>query len=168
MATFPKSSQRHRTKDRMIEDVLWTLNSPLSYGAKYGVLYQVTWEWSEIHGKYLGCPYWSKLALMWYASKKTLKELRHEHVVPKKVVIDMLFKLSQLTAGSVKEICERLLIGVVLTKVEDEILNVEFGSSMPPEFFDEASPGFNDVWLRYRRHPEIEIVECEPGWNWPT
>lgn len=168
MARFPKSSQRHRTKDQMIEDVFWTLKSPLSYGAKYSVLHQVTWEWTEIHGKYLGCPYWSKLALIWYASKKTLKELRHEHVVPKKVVINMLFNLGEPTTDSVGDICHRYLIGMVLTKVEDEILNVEHGSSMPPEFFNETSPGFRDVWLRYKRHPTIEVVEYEPGWKWPT
>ena len=91
-------------------------------------------------------PYWSKLAYAVHHRDSKAK-LRHEHVVPKRVVIQILFDLKRATVEQVREICERFLIGVVVTPEEDAILNVELGRSMPAEFFDRNHPSFGDVWI---------------------
>jgi hypothetical protein len=61
-------------------------------------------------------------------------KLRHEHIVPKNVVIQMLLNLQSPTAGQVLEICERYLIGVVVTIEEDAVLSAIYSRKMPEKF----------------------------------
>ena len=79
------------------------------------------------------------------------KVFRHEHAVPKKVVIQMLLEMKSPTAEAVYAVCEKFLIGVVVTLDEDGALNEEFPSSMPQEFFDLASPDYHNPLLRYEK-----------------
>lgn len=119
--------------------------------------------WTEFDGKYNGCRYWTKAALMARMIDKRAA-LKHEHVVPKKVVVDMLVRLPQPDAESVFAIMDRFLIGVVVTPEEDAVLNCDHPSTMPPEFFDPKSPHFHDPWLRYTPLAEhgIEIICRSP------
>jgi len=142
----------------MVQDALIVLTSQLTYGAKYGALSHVAWEWTEVTGKYKGCPYWTTMAIIHCLATKSCKGLRHEHVVPKKVFIDLLFSLAPPSPEAIRDICDRFLIGVVVTLEEDAVLNIEYGSSMPREFSDPASPDYRNPWLRYRRYPMIEVV----------
>jgi hypothetical protein len=151
VARISPNSPRYRTKQQLAEDVASVLNSKLQYGTKFAVLKEVTWVWTESSGKFIGCPYWSAAAVRQFKRDHSRKRLVHEHVVPKKVVIDMLFGAANPTADSVRAILDKFLIGVVVTKKEDLRLNVEFGKSMPDEFDDERSNAFRDPWLRYRR-----------------
>jgi hypothetical protein len=89
--------------------------------------------------------------------------LRHEHAVPRSLVIEMLRKLESPTPEMVYSICERYLCGVVVTKEEDDILNFKFRKDMPPEFFDPNSPDYEDAFLRYKRC-DFEIVEPPEKW----
>ncbi len=62
MGRISENSLRYRKKEKMVSDVVFVLNTPddqLSYAAKYSVLKQVTWAWTEYNGKYEGCEYWS-------------------------------------------------------------------------------------------------------------
>ena len=87
-------------KEQMASDVAFALNSVLSYGAIFSVMVDVCWTWTEFHGKVRGCPYWTEMALMQRATDRAVK-LKHEHVVPKKVVIGMLTKLNSPTPEEV-------------------------------------------------------------------
>lgn len=162
MAHISERSPRYRTREQIAEDVAFILKAPVRYGTKYAVLSEVMWVWTEFCGKYRGCRYWSKTALMVYQRDRNKAKLKHEHVVPKKVVIEMLFALDQPTPENVRSILDTFLIGVVLTPEEDAVLNVEFGSKMPPEFYDPSSPDFHNPWLRYTRYPELGLEVVEP------
>jgi hypothetical protein len=157
MGRVTEKHPRYRTKDEIVRDVTFVLNSPLSYGTKWAVLRDVAWVWTEFYGKYKGCPYWTKTALMQHRVNPKA-DFRHEHAVPKAVVMKMLLDLSAPTPEQVREICERLLVGVVVTREEDNDLNMKYGRSMPAEFFNPASPSYRDPWLRYKRLG-IEVVD---------
>ncbi|MBI5096719.1 MAG: hypothetical protein HZB32_03590 [Nitrospirae bacterium] len=102
------------------------------------------WKHTEAHGKYDGCLYWSKQALL--SRKKHGKvvtkkredpegALRHEHLFPRKQSIEKLFALDSPNMTMVQEILS-VNIGVVVTVQEDHQL---------------ARDGvFEDPWKRYR------------------
>ena len=108
------------------------------------------WAWTEQHGKYLGCPYLTKLAIGVYKRDRSTDGLRHEHVVPKKCLMSMLFNLPNPTPQHVIEILSRYLIGVIVTREEDAILGVEYSKSMPAEFENCPDVTARDAWLRYK------------------
>ncbi len=159
MPRIPEKNPRYRTKQQIAEDVAFVLKSPLSYGTKFAVLKDACWVWTEFDGKYEGCRYWTKMAMLARAADKKAK-LIHEHVVPKKVVINILMDLREPTSEEVYSILDRFLTGVVVTPEEDGLLNCDHRASMPPEFFDPDSPQYQDAWLRYAPFKEhgIEIV----------
>lgn len=158
MARVTEKYRRYRTKEEIVRDVAFVLNAPLSYGTQWAVLSDVTWVWTEFHGKYKGCPSWTKMAIMQHRANPKA-DFRHEHAVPKSVVMKMLFDLPAPTPERVREICERFLLGVVVTREEDDVLNMEYGRSMPAEFFDSTSPSYLDPWLRYKKYG-IEVISC--------
>jgi hypothetical protein len=161
MGRVSEKNLRYRSKAEIVRDLTFVLNAPLTIGTKWAVIRDIAWVWTEFHGKYRGCPHWTKMARMQRHLHRN-EGLRHEHAVPKSVVIKMLFDLHAPTEEQVREICERFLIGVVVTREENDVLNMEFGRCMPSEFFDRASPDYLDPWLRYTKY-NIEVVSCEPG-----
>jgi len=150
MGRIGSKNPRYRTKKQMAEDAAFILNAPVTYGTKYAVLDNIAWTWTEFDGKYKGCPYWSKRAMR-HLGKPDPKVLRHEHAVPRKMVIQMLLEMKSPTAKAVYGVCEKFLIGVVVTVKEDNDLNSEYRSSMPQEFFDPASPDYHNPLLRYEK-----------------
>jgi hypothetical protein len=44
------------------------------------------WKWTESHGKYTGCRYWTRAAL----AADSVRDLAHEHVVPRKLIVERL------------------------------------------------------------------------------
>lgn len=163
MAPISPKHLRYRTKRQIAQDVAFVLNAPLTYGTKFAVLADAAWVWTEFHGKYDGCPYWSELAIQLRRAQPKAK-LTHEHVVPKKVVINVLFALQSPTPATAFDLLSTFLIGVVITRQEHDLLNVEDGSSMPAAFADPAHADYRDPWLRYKKH-DIRVVPQEnvPG-----
>ena len=136
----------------MVSDVVFVLNTAddqLSYAAKYSVLKQATWAWTEYNGKYEGCEYWSVKDKQEY-KENPKAEKRHEHIVPKQIVIKKLMKLENPTSDIVKKMMERLLLGVVVTLEEDKALNKKYRRKMPPKLDISADPENLDPWLRYK------------------
>lgn len=150
MARISPNNPRYRTKQQLAEDVAKVLKADLHYGTKFAVLREVVWVWTEYLGKYNGCIYWSDAAVRRFKREHSRKRLRHEHVVPKKFVIDMLFDLQKPSVETIRAMLDKFLIGVVVTKEEDALLNVKYSKAMPKEFSDKKSPLFQDPWLRYR------------------
>ena len=135
MARIAEKHKRYRTKEQIAADLAVVLAAPLSYGTKFAVLKEATWVWTEFEGKYKGCKFWSTAALAEKRANPKSRNLRHEHVVPKKVVIDLLMQLNSPTPETVRALCDRFLIGVVVTLEEDAAL-ARFRDSMPQEFSD--------------------------------
>lgn len=158
---IPEHNPRYRTKEVIAADLALVLNSPLSYGTKFAVASDICWVWTEFDGKIKGCKYWSKSAVAAYTADSKAK-LIHEHVVPKSIVIRMLFDLQSPTDDDVYTILERYLVAVVVTPEEDAGLSRRHRSTMPSQFFDETSGGYQDIWLRYKQTP-IEVIEQATG-----
>jgi hypothetical protein len=154
-----KKNPAYRTKEQLVQDVTTVLNAALTYGTKKVVCRQAASEWTEHSGKYRGCPYWSTKALEQYKTTSKVRGLRHEHAVPKKVVVTALLNLKNPTTQDV-DLWFKFLVGVVVTLEEDKLLNLQFKSSMPPEFSDASSPSSLDPLLRYKKCG-IEVVSVE-------
>jgi len=187
MGIGPKKTQ-YDTREQMVPDATFIIKTDgVSYPTKYAILDHIASKWTEFYGKDIGCPYWSDLALRLHTARQSKdrhaefmedpacseivphldgdegKVFRHEHVVPKKVVIEMLLALESPTEGDVRKIFEKFLIGTVVTRNQDNLLNATFRSSMPPEFSKDSPDPFNR-WLRYTKN-EIEVFELSPGWE---
>ena len=155
MARIAPSDRRFRTQEQIVEDVAFMLTAPVTYGTKFAVLKDAMWVWTERDGKYEGCPYWTVHAFIEYCAARTErtrnkhKRLRHEHVVPKSVVMQLLDDLKSPTHESVRAILDKFLIGVVVSLEEDAILN-KYRSKMPGDFYDPKNTSYHDPWLRYK------------------
>jgi hypothetical protein len=169
MPRYSLKHQCYRTLQEIAQDVAYVLNAPLAYGTKFAVLHNACWSWTEFGGKYQGCPRWTNAAIQSrrVASQNGFKRkfdgLRHEHAVPRSLVIEMLRDLESPRPDDVRQICDSFLKGVVVTKEEDRNLNCMFRKNMPPEFFDPTCPEYHDPFLRYKRCG-IEIVEPPDNW----
>lgn len=131
-------------------DLLTVLRMDVTYGTRFAVLADVVWVWSEYFGKYDGCCYWSKKALKF---KGDTKSLCHEHIVPKKVIIEKICGLKSPTKPKIREILERYCIGCVVTRDEDKELNkAGLRAQMP------AGWNGDDPWARYKS-VGIQVVE---------
>lgn len=150
MANLSKKSKRYRSKETICKDVAFILNTDLSYGTKFAVLADITWVWSEFYGKYKGCKYWSKEAK---SEDFSNRELRHEHLVPKKVLIDTLMSMEAPSSTEIFEYLDQYCIGVVVTIDEDKRLSYEGLRSKMPDYWDGKDP-----WARYYK-VGIEVIK---------
>lgn len=131
-----------RTKEIICRDLSIVLsNSELSYAAKFAVVSEVTWVWSEFHGKHRGCPYWSKKAL---EGDRNPKKLIHEHAIPKKMLIGWLMNMKSPSPEDINSLLSKYCIGVVVTKPEDQALNAAGLRSEMPDDWNKKNP-----WARY-------------------
>ena len=143
MARIAKRNRRFRSKDEICRDIAFILSAPVSYGTKFAVLADVVWVWSEFNGKIEGCPFWSRSAAR---RKSDRKQLMHEHAVPKRVVVEMLFSLKVPTESSVHTVLNHYCIGVVVTREEDAKLTQLGLRSRMPKDWDGSDP-----WARYAK-----------------
>jgi len=142
MARISPKNKRFRTKDEICRDVSHILrSSDLHDGTKLAVIDQIFWVWSEFDGKHAGCKYWSKAAT---ESGLKNKGLVHEHLIPRKIVREMILNLEDLSPEAVNDILDRFCVGVVVTKAEDTRLNeLKLNSQMPPDW------DHKNLWARY-------------------
>jgi len=143
MARITEKNAMFRTKEKMCADIAEVLNSKtLSHGTKRSVVDHVLWVWSEFHGKYEGCPYWSESAI---ESGEEDVDLIHDHAIPRKLIREEIFKHDEnANTQTIRDILEKNCIGVVITKDEDLILNGrKLRSAMP------LGKTINDTWSRY-------------------
>ena len=144
MGRISERNPRYRTKQEIVEDLALVLAcNSLRFGTKYAVVDQVIWVWSEFDGKHKGCSYWSEQAL---ATGSKRAGLVHEHVVPRSIIRKELFALRNPSITTLKRLLDRLCIGVVVTKEEDDHLrSLKLHASMPDDWDGQ------DVWARYRK-----------------
>ena len=129
-----------------MRDAILTIGSSLTYGSKYALLDNVCWTLSELDGKYEGCRYWSTRAIAQRA------DLRHEHSVPRRVLIGLLLAEPAPSEADVRRILD-LCVGAVVTVDEDLALNaVGLRAKMPSGWDGE------DVFARYRA-AGVELVD---------
>lgn len=139
-----------RTKNEIARDVAFVLGAPLHRHTKSVVIDNALWCWSGIDGKYDGCKHWTKAAWSICGQRR---ELRHEHVVPKKVMINHLLEGKTWNAAGIKNYFEAFCIGVVVTREEDLKLNKMGLRSKMPSNWDGQDP-----WARYRAAGLIDQI----------
>lgn len=145
-----KNNPYYRTKEQLADDVYNVLISDnLSIGAKHAVIHEVTWLWTEFYGKYTGCPFWSKNALQYLLETEQMKAkiLRHDHIVPRNMIIKRLLYGQQMKREDLLSFLDENLIGCVLLKEEDSYLNdIGYQRVMPKGW------SFGDnAWGRYKK-----------------
>lgn len=110
------------------------------------------WVWSEFNGKHQGCKFWSEKAL---SSGLQNKHLIHEHLVPRKVLMNKLFSEVIPDKQNIFEFLDTYCVGVVVTKDEDNMLNkIGLRSEMPSDWDNK------DPWARYKK-VAIKVVDTE-------
>jgi hypothetical protein len=142
MAKISENSPLYRTKQVIANDLAFILNAKnLHRGTQQAVIDNILWVWSEFDGKYKGCKYWSAKAL---SSVNKPKKLIHEHLVPRKMLREMIFDLNNPSSDELYKILDTWCIGVVVTVDEDRNLNkLKLRSSMPQNWDKE------NKWSRY-------------------
>lgn len=153
MAKISVKNPRFRSKETICKDLSCVLSADLSYGTKFAVVSEITWVWSEFDGKHQGCEYWSEKAL---ASGLPNNQLVHEHIVPKKILIDSIMNYVEKSPEAIYKYLDRFCIGAVVTKEEDNLLSENgLKSSMP-------DPWDGDPWARYK-HVGIIVQHNSSG-----
>ncbi|MEY2354367.1 hypothetical protein [Lysinibacillus capsici] len=150
----------HRTRDEMIEDLIHIYDgkSGLSEGSKNNLIESFLYEWTEYYGKFVGCKLWSKNALLHWEKIRKQKgnpysQLRHEHIVPRKVIKNLISSNFSPDFNKMNELLNKYLIGVIVTTIEDKAL---LKDSMPHNW------EINDEWARYKHKPiDLYYVKWE-------
>jgi hypothetical protein len=166
----PRSSPIHRDKITICEDLAIILGPDcvaLSDGAKYAVIDQALALWSAHEGKYDGCRYWTKDAIV--ARHEHLRydgtgqkppyehQLIHEHIVPRNIIRDVLLRSHCPSAEEVNDLLEQYCVGAVITKPQDaRLTDLGLRNSMPRGW------QFGNIWARYHASG-IEIVDRTNG-----
>ena len=133
MPRIPESNPRFRSKAQICADLSRLLNLKVSWGTQHAALAEACWVWSEFEGKYAGCLRWSQKAAKTWKAHRTTKDLRHDHIVPKRLIISRLKKmLGTATPEKVKGVLEKWCMGAVITRDEDRTLtSLGLRSKMP-------------------------------------
>ncbi len=96
--------------------------------------------------KYIGQPYWSKEAILQYQRQnqgrknKYIKNLRHEHIVPRNIIKKRILGLPIKSAENIFKILESCSHAVIVTKKEDQRLkDVGLNKDMPESFHKDGN-----------------------------
>lgn len=95
--------------------------------------------------KYVGQPYWTKAAIEHYKSNG-IKGLRHEHAVPRKLIIKLL-EVCNKSQEEIFSILDNLVHAVIVTKEEATLLDQKYKASTPSDIT--ISNEINNVFSRY-------------------
>jgi hypothetical protein len=158
-----KRTEPSLRRDRAVHDVVIALRSELSFESKHLIIGTACWLWSGAFGKYVGCPYWTAAALDdWRIINATPHprvvpghRWRHEHVVPRAVLIPMILTVVDPTPECVRDLLQRFAIGCVVTLAQDAQLSRGSRQSMPSGFSSPDDPLHLDPWARYRERSII-------------
>ncbi len=98
--------------------------------------------------------YWSGIVSVKASQIKNKNEVVKEHVVPLKVITDLLItysKENEINSKEIESILNKYLIFATITKKEDANLRKEkLISKMPVGFYDKDSPLYGDLFSRYK------------------
>lgn len=161
-------------KQRMIEDMFEILsNEKISNASKEHILDMYCWILTERKGtedksknaKFKGCNYWSEAALE-HLSKNINdrtnheSDLRHEHVVPRKLFrkyVNNVCKnwsgMNQTDKNKIIEKINNFFIGCVVTKKEADTIDGKFDGKFKDSFPNvDSFAGITEenLWNRYR------------------
>jgi hypothetical protein len=106
--------------------------------------------------------YWSEIVSVKASHTKDKKEVVKEHVVPLKVITDLLISYSNkndIDSNQIKAILDKHLIFATITKEEDaELRKKKLVSKMPDAFYDKGNYLYGDLFARYKV-TEIELIQ---------
>jgi hypothetical protein len=98
--------------------------------------------------------YWSGIVSVKASLTKDKKEVVKEHVVPLKLITDLLIKHSkesEINSIQIKSILDKYLIFATITKKEDaDLREKKLTSKMPSGFYDKDDYLYGDLFARYK------------------
>jgi len=155
---MPRNTAR-RTEEEMCSDLAIVLsNNALHDDTKRSVLDSILWTWTTLNGKYKGCRWWSPDANARYLSTGNFKDLRHEHVVPRREIRKILLvEHKSPTYEEIREILSTFCLAIVVTKEEDARLNRMGLRSKMPDDWD-----CKDRWARYKAAGIMHEAQRKP------
>ena len=109
------------------------------------------WKYSEAFGKFKGCPFWSVKAFNHFIKMKKEgamksqreKLLRHEHVFPQIMLIQMMKNLKNPDKKTLELLFSTYAIATVVTVDENDALN--------KAGLRQSTPSKDNIWLRYKK-----------------
>jgi hypothetical protein len=165
-------------RKQLMEDLSLILsNERLTIKGKNNAINFAIYNWTEANGKYEGNQYWSFNAYESHAYNKTrANQLVHEHVVPRKVVREMINSLTQKDSLSLYLLFEAVVIAAVITKEEDDLFRNKYDgrklrSDMPKEYYDlqkGREVWYKNPWARYyavNENNDVEISIFKHTWG---
>ena len=125
-------------------------DSPVDEHFKYADLKMAPWVSERSDDgklvKYVGQPYWTKTAIEHYKIYG-IKGLRHEHAVPRKLIIKLLEE-SDKSQEAIFNIFDNLVHAVIVTKEEAILLDNKWKTTMPVDI--EITNDINMIFSRYK------------------
>ncbi len=139
-------------------------NHTISKQAVYDMARSVSWELTEYNGKYKGCKFWTANALSVYnesnsKSESVLKkELIHEHVIPRKFLIDYIMDCYKNSREPERKYFD-FMFACVVRKDENNTLDSNYKSSMPGNI--KEIDKIENPWARYIESGIKDIYKVE-------
>lgn len=177
-------------KDQLIDDMLTILfetESITSYSRNH-IIDMYCWLLTERvysldnyktkNAKYAGCNYWSMEALDKYkknSSKNKYKDLKHEHVVPRRLFRKYLYELiykydkkgpDEEQKSKIKEKINECFIGCVVTFEEAEKIDKQYKDNFPNDIESLLDIKKENIWKRYKNIDNIKIFKVT--WNFTS
>ncbi len=143
-------------KEDIIKAIKKIIKLKINSRLKYLCLVPLIWKWTEFNKnrreKYIGCLYWSKKAITKYkkntkAKKHPGKYFRHDHTVPKKIILEKLLNMYKPTRNKIENFMKKYCIATVVTKKEDK---KKLKGSLRAGFPEGTNPE-DDKWARYKK-----------------
>ena len=148
-------------------DVSTVLNGNLHPRIKQQVLDGALWWVADYSGKGLDCPFRSERADQFCESLEPgeeIKNLIHEHIVPKKLIREELMSLKTTVDANTVQRWLKLSVYCLVTKeVDDKDLNKSgFNQKMPDDNWKKQNATPDEIWARYKASG-IKVVDRRCG-----
>ncbi len=143
MYKYPSGHKYHRSETDLAQDMALVLTSKFKLKTKMGFINSILWGWSERFGKYKGLP--CSEAAMKEFKQHGSKNLRHDHMVPRNLLVKMCLEMRNVTSSKILNLLKKFGGAAILTADEDKKLNkLKLRQKMPKSW------NHRDPYARYK------------------
>lgn len=149
---------------KLIQTIINGYDKNMNIAILRELLSVLLWKWTERNGKLLGCEIWSKKAIELYKHTNKITKINsvlvHEHIIPKKVLIDQMLKNS--TIDNIKKILVNSKAAVILKEEDKKLNNNNLRENMPEYLHGKLVSDYSnkDIFSRYK-NADIQLYNVE-------
>lgn len=149
---------------KLIQTIISGYDKNMNIAILRELLSVLLWKWTERNGKLLGCEIWSKKAIELYKCTNKITKINsilvHEHIIPRKVLIDQMLKNS--TIDNIKKILVNSKAAVILKEEDKKLNNDNLRETMPEYLHDKLVSDYSnkDIFSRYK-NIDIQLYNVE-------